>query len=121
MEAKLSGRSRIFKKGEDHIRMQTLSAILGANFGDLQYLFHFEKPCCKGVCVCVCVSKSATEIVHFKLLALRIAMLLNNLVKHMPHCSDFKDGGHFEYFTSINRYFVIAAFLVTIPRSILNF
>jgi hypothetical protein len=63
----------------------------------------------------VSLSKSATEIVcflifqvtvldqlySFKLLALRIAMLLNCLVKSMPHFSDFKDGGNFEYFTSI--------------------
>jgi hypothetical protein len=62
----------------------------------------------------VCVSKTATEIVswlifqvtaldelyNLDLLALRIAMLLNNL-KIMPHCSHFKDDGHFKYFTTI--------------------
>ena len=70
--------------------MQTLSAILGVNFWDLQYLFHFEKSYCKGVCV----STSAIEIVcllifqvtaldllyNFKH-AIRISMLLNNLAK----------------------------------------
>ena len=53
------------KKEEGHMWMQTLSAILDANFWDLQCLFHFEKSYCKGVCVCA-FSKSATKMVRLQ-------------------------------------------------------
>jgi hypothetical protein len=50
--AKFKWRFQDLKKGGSQW-IQTLSAILGASFWDLQYLFHFEKSCCKRVCVCL--------------------------------------------------------------------
>jgi hypothetical protein len=58
----------------------------------------------------VCLSKSATEIVCLlifqatvldQLFGIKNSDAAKQSIKKMPHCSDFKDGGHFEYFTSI--------------------
>jgi hypothetical protein len=95
---------------------QTLSAILGSNF-EIYSTYFILKSLAAILKGCVCLSRSATEIVYMLIHVFQVTALdqllqfwtfgikNNNGIKqprkNMSHCRHFKDGAQFEYFTSI--------------------